>query len=61
MFAKYIELAFHLVAIGGLAGIVMLWEHGASFSALGQTAMICACILMMAVTLHLGMKMVNKK
>ncbi len=61
MFHRCIELAFHLVAVGGLARVVILMEHQPTATALSQTVMVCVCLLMVAATLHIGMKMVNRK
>jgi len=60
MLTKTLELAFHLVAVGGLAFIALLWQSGESKNAVFQTIFVSFSILAIAAALHLAIKMTRR-
>jgi hypothetical protein len=60
MLLKSLELAFHFVAIGGLAFVAVLLHGGHNGKAVIQAVVVSFCILMVAGALTLARKMTNR-
>lgn len=55
MINAFLELAFHLVAVSGLARVAHLLGEGKNWLAIVHTLLVCGCILAIAAALHFAM------